>query len=165
MENKMTWGGIGPKLALITLPYIILSVIVINRDPDFLKFDFANEDLTKTAGYILLVPGLIFYLSSAYTFFKYFKKGGLITQGPYSLCRNPIYSTFIVFIIPALALIFRSGMILSIDLVLYLNFKIAIHGEALALRRLFGEDYERYVNSVNEILPLPKFRKRYKESE
>jgi protein-S-isoprenylcysteine O-methyltransferase Ste14 len=159
MENKMTWGGIGPKLALITLPYIILSIFIINRDPGLLKINFVDEPVTEIVGYTLLAIGFIFYLASAYTFLKHFKKGNLITQGPYSLCRNPIYSTFIVFIIPALSLIFQSGMIFTIDLVLYLNFKIAIHGEYVMLRKQFGDEYDRYEKSVNEVLPIPKFRK------
>lgn len=28
-ETSMTYGGIGPKLALLCLPYIILSIIVM----------------------------------------------------------------------------------------------------------------------------------------
>lgn len=156
----MTWGGIGPKLALITLPYIILSIFVINRDPEFLKIKVADHNIIRLTGWILLTAGLIFYLLSAYTFLKYFKDGKLITRGPYSLCRNPIYATFIVFILPGLALILQSGMIFTIDLVLYLNFKIAIHGESAILRRLFGEEYDSYEKSVNEVLPIPKIRVR-----
>lgn len=70
----MTWGGIGPKLALITLPYIILSVIVINRDPELLKINFVN-------------------------------------------------------------------------------------GESAVLKRLFADEYDRFVKSVNEVFPIPKFWK------
>ena len=159
MKNKMTWGGIGPKLALITLPYLILSIFVINRNPGLLKINFVDAVVAEIVGYTLLGIGFIFYLASAFTFLKHFKKGKLITQGVYSLCRNPIYATFIVFVIPALTLIFQSGMIFTIDIVLYLNFKIAIHGEYAILRRLFGDEYVWYEKSVNEILPIPKFWK------
>lgn len=160
MEKKMTWEGIGPKLALITLPYLVLSLVVMFRDPGLLKINFVQVLVTDVAGYTLLAAGLIFYFASAYTFFKYFKTGKLITNGTFALCRNPIYATFIVFIVPALALIFRSGIIFSIALVLYLNFKIAIHGESAKLRRLFAGEYDQYVESVNEVLPIPKFGKK-----
>jgi protein-S-isoprenylcysteine O-methyltransferase Ste14 len=40
-------------------------------------------------------------------------------------------------------------------LVLYLGFKISIHGETIVLRRIFGEEYQIYEKSVNEIFPFP----------
>jgi protein-S-isoprenylcysteine O-methyltransferase Ste14 len=95
----------------------------------------------------------------------HFKPGKLITQGPFALCRNPIYSSIIVFIIPSLALIFHSGLIFSISLVLYLGFKISIHGETSLLRRTFGEEYEIYEKSVNEIIPFPRYLFRGKSIE
>ena len=35
MENKMTFGGVGPKMALLTMPYLILALVVMVRDPLF----------------------------------------------------------------------------------------------------------------------------------
>jgi len=43
--------------------------------------------------------------------------------------------------------------------VLYLNFKISIHGENKVLEREFGEAYENYRKRVNEIIPFPVIRK------
>jgi protein-S-isoprenylcysteine O-methyltransferase Ste14 len=162
MEKKMAWEGSGPKLFLITLPYIILAVIVSRLNPEFLKMNFIGKRIGNISGYILLLAGLIFYVSTVIVFFKEFNKGKLITSGTYSLCRNPIYATFIVFIIPALALLFQSGLIVTIDAVLYLNFKVLIHLEYNVLKEQFGTDYEKYEHSVNEIIPLPKIGKKSK---
>jgi protein-S-isoprenylcysteine O-methyltransferase Ste14 len=41
-------------------------------------------------------------------------------------------------------------------MVLYIGFKISIHGESNVLRRIFGNEYEIYEKSVNEIIPFPK---------
>jgi protein-S-isoprenylcysteine O-methyltransferase Ste14 len=62
-----------------------------------------------------------------------------------------------VFIIPALGIIFHSGLTLSIALVLYIGFKISIHGETSVLRKIFGEEYDKYEKSVNEIIPFPRY--------
>ncbi|HBC79843.1 MAG TPA: hypothetical protein DEO60_09665 [Bacteroidales bacterium] len=155
MKTSMTLFGCGPKLALLCLPYILLSLTVMYRYPEFLKSGFLEYPFFKYMGFIWLVLGIIFWIYSAVWFLKYFKPGRLITQGPFALCRNPIYSSIIVFIIPALALIFHSGLIFSVALVLYLGFKISIHGETIILRRIFGEEYEIYEKSVNEIFPFP----------
>ena len=153
----MTLFGCGPTLALLCLPYILLSLIVMFRYPEFLNLGFLGYPFIKYLGFIWLGLGIIFWIYSAVFFLKYFKPGKLITLGPFALCRNPIYSSIIVFIIPALALIFHSGLIFSIALVLYLGFKISIHGETIVLRRIFGEEYERYEKSVKEILPFTMF--------
>ena len=155
MKTSMTLFGCGPRLALLCLPYIILSLTIMIRYPEFLDLRFLDLTLLKVIGVIWLGMGLIFWGYSAVYFIKYFKPGTLLTKGPFAICRNPIYSSIIVFIIPALGIIFHSGLTLSIALVLYIGFKISIHGETSVLRKIFGEEYDKYVKSVNEIIPLP----------
>ena len=156
MKKAMNYGGIGPKLALLCLPYIILSLMVMFKYPEFLDLKFLDIKYAKIPGYIWLGIGIFFWIYSAVFFLKYFKPGQLITRGPFGLCRNPIYSSIIVFIIPSLAIIFHSGLILSIGLVLYIGFKISIHGETTVLIRIFSEEYENYEKTVNEIYPFPR---------
>jgi protein-S-isoprenylcysteine O-methyltransferase Ste14 len=156
-KTSMTYGGIGPKLALLCLPYIILSIVVMVKYPEFFDLKFLDYTFVKVIGFIWLGLGFILWISSAIYFLKYFKTGELITGGPFALCRNPIYSSLIVFVIPALGLIFHSGLIFTIAVVLYIGFKISIHGENILLRRNFGEEFEIYKESVNEIIPFPRF--------
>ena len=152
----MTLFGCGPKLALLSLPYIVLSLAVMYQYPDFLDLGFLDKTYIKIAGVIWLIAGIGFWIYSAFYFLKFFKPGTLITSGPFALCRNPIYSSIIIFIIPSLGLIFHSGLTISIAIVLYLVFSLSIHGEANVLRKIFGEEYVRYEKSVNEILPFPR---------
>jgi protein-S-isoprenylcysteine O-methyltransferase Ste14 len=158
MKSSMTLFGCGPKLAILCLPYIILSVFVMFMYPEFFNLKFIDILYAKVAGFIWLGIGIIFWIYSAVYFLKYFKPGELITKGPFGLCRNPIYSSIIIFIIPSLALIFHSGLTFSISIVLYIGFKISIHGETNVLKRIFGEEYEKYEKSVNEIFPFPRLK-------
>jgi protein-S-isoprenylcysteine O-methyltransferase Ste14 len=157
MKTSMTLFGCGPKLALLCLPYIILSLVVMYMYPEFFDLKFLDAIYARVLGYVWLAIGIVFWVYSAVFFLKYFKPGQLITKGPFGLCRNPIYSSIIVFIIPSLALIFHSGLTFSISLVLYIGFKLSIHGEINVLRRIFGEEYESYEKSVNEIFPFPRY--------
>ncbi len=158
MNTKMTFGGIGPKLALLTLPYVLLTTLFILRNPEFLKLHILDYRWIEVLGYFWICIGLVFYIATIRVFLTDFKKGLLVTRGTFSLSRNPIYASFIVFFIPGLALVFNSGMIFSIALVLYLNFKLSIHGETKMLQQNFGTAYENYCKSVNEIVPFPRFR-------
>ena len=161
----MTLFGCGPMLALLCLPYIILSLVVMYIYPEFFDLKFLDNIYARVSGYVWLVIGIVFWIYSAVYFLKYFKPGQLITNGPFGLCRNPIYSSIIVFIIPSLALIFHSGLTFSISLVLYIGFKISIHGETNILRKIFGEEYDKYEKSVNEIIPFPRYLFRGIESK
>ncbi len=153
----MTLFGCGPRLALLCLPYVILSLIVMYKYPEFFDLRFLDITFAKVAGFIWLGLGVVFWVYSAIYFLKFFKPGTLIKEGPFALCRNPIYSSIIVFIIPAIALIFHSGLLFTISLVLYIGFKISIHGEVNILRRIFGDEYEEYEKSANEIIPFPRY--------
>jgi len=157
MKNRMTLFGCGPKLALLCLPYILLALIIMIKYPEFFDLRFIDLLLFKVLGIVWLGMGLIFWVYSAVYFLKYFQPGKLITRGPFALCRNPIYSSIIVFIIPALGIIFHSGLTLSIALVLYIGFNISIHGETSVLKKIFGEEYNVYEESVNEIVPFPRY--------
>ena len=153
----MTLFGCGPRLALLCLPYVVLSLVVMYKYPDFFDLRFLDFTFVKVAGLIWLGLGVLFWGYSAIYFLKFFKPGTLIKEGPFALCRNPIYSSIIVFIIPGLALLLHSGLLFTISLVLYIGFKISIHGEVNILRRIFGEEYEEYENSANEIIPFPRY--------
>lgn len=153
----MTPGGVGPIIILLTLPYTVLALILMNLQPGFLKFSFLDVAWVKYLAFFLTGAGLLFWISSVITFARNFSKGILITSGTYAICRNPIYASFLVFILPGLALLYSSGLVLSIALVFYLNFKLSIHGEVRLLRRVFGEAYDVYEQNVREILPLPRF--------
>jgi protein-S-isoprenylcysteine O-methyltransferase Ste14 len=160
MKTTMTAGGIGPRLALICLPYIVLSLSVMYNYPQFLNLGFLDLASVKLFAYFWLFLGISFWAYSAITFMRGFIKGRLITWGPYAFCRNPIYASVIIFIIPAFALIFHSGVLFSVALTLYIGFKLCIHGERIVLRKTFGEAYEQYEKSVNEFIPVPVFHRK-----
>ena len=64
MKQKMTLGGIGPKLILMCLPYVILSLIVGHRYPEFLNIEYLDNALVKNLGLIWLITGITFWISS-----------------------------------------------------------------------------------------------------
>jgi hypothetical protein len=61
----MTLFGCGPKLALLCLPYIILSLIIMIKYPEFFDMRFLDFPLFKVFGIIWLGSGLIFWIYPA----------------------------------------------------------------------------------------------------
>lgn len=161
-NDQMTLGGVGPGMILLCIPYTILAIILMNKDPQFLTLNYPDSQIFKTIAFVLLAAGIIFWINAVVVFVRNFSKGILITKGPFAICRNPIYASYIFLIIPALAMIFNSGLILSIAGMLYLAFRLSIHGEEKKLERIFGEDYIVYRNTVNRVIPLPRLKNRSK---
>jgi hypothetical protein len=54
MKTSMTLGGIGPNLALLCLPYVVLSLIVMHRYPEFFDLSFLDFPYVKVFGFVWL---------------------------------------------------------------------------------------------------------------
>ncbi len=156
----MSWEGVGPKLALSVMPYLILVIAVMIYYPDFLKINFIPRIMSIWISIIWGSLGLLFYGFTAYVFFRNFFKDKLITSGTFALSRNPIYASFIFFFLPALAVFFNSWLLFSVAVVLYINFKLLIQEEYKILEENFGKDFLSYRKRVNELFPFPKLGKK-----
>lgn len=77
----------------------------------------------------------------------------LITEGPYSLVRNPIYTAMFGMLI-ATGLAMERWVALSIAIVLFaIGLMIRIKVEEKLLRAAFGQEFEDYARRVPAVLP------------
>lgn len=159
MRKNMTQWGIGTKLALIGVPYFIIALIISRLWNNVFAFNIAPRSYIMALGLILLFIGIKFYIKTLKTFVLHFNQGVLLTRGTYSMCRNPIYSSFIVFFIPAISLLVNSWLCLTTFVVVYIMFKLNIENEYNCLKEKFKEDYINYENKVNELFPMYRIKK------
>jgi protein-S-isoprenylcysteine O-methyltransferase Ste14 len=152
---KMNFLGIGPKIAVILLPCLALSIVLSSVRKDLFIFSSENGQLIHIAGIILMAAGLIFYASTVRLLLKGLKETKLITTGAYSLCQNPLYASLVLFVIPALALLLNSWLVLSTSLIGYILFRIFIRSEYNELEKFFGESYLKYKKETPEFFPFP----------
>jgi protein-S-isoprenylcysteine O-methyltransferase Ste14 len=110
------------------------------------------------AGLILLSAGLVFYFITLRSLISGLRQTSLMTKGGYYLCRHPLYSSFILFILPAIALMLNSWLVLTSSIVAYIVFKLTINREDQILESVFGDEYLKYRNKTPELFPFP-FRK------
>lgn len=89
-----------------------------------------------------------------------FPKGKLVTTGAYGVCRNPIYGSVALLVLPGLALATGIWGYLVPAAALLLGVAIFIPREERDLARVFGEEYRRYTASVHRILPFVRPRQR-----
>ncbi|MCW3979721.1 MAG: isoprenylcysteine carboxylmethyltransferase family protein [Candidatus Bathyarchaeota archaeon] len=124
-------------------------------------------DLKRLGGDLVVVGALLFAYAVAYLRSGFFgetepKLDHLVTEGPYRLCRHPLYLSFIVL---ALGLDLVFGSILGVAFTVFLSIPSAVYRarvEDRLLREKFGEVWEDYAERVGFL--LPKLPRKGKES-
>ncbi|MBW8333518.1 MAG: isoprenylcysteine carboxylmethyltransferase family protein [Prolixibacteraceae bacterium] len=152
--KKLDFYGVGPKIGRILIPWLALT-IVLSYISDRFNFYTEQKSGMTIAGTILLVFGLIFYFSSVRLLLNGLKEGKLVTNGTFSLCQNPLYMSFILFLIPAIALLLDSWLVLTASIVGFILLKVHVKKEYQMLEEFFGNEYLKYKNETPEFIPLP----------
>lgn len=153
--KKLNFLGIGPKIAMVLLPYLILTIVISTHTHHEFAFTSFKSPFLFDAGLILLLLGLIFYFSTVRLLLKGLNETRLVTNGAFALCQNPLYSSIILFIIPALSFIVNSWLVLTSSIIGYILFRIFIKAEYLELEKFFGEAYANYKKVTPEFFPFP----------
>jgi protein-S-isoprenylcysteine O-methyltransferase Ste14 len=87
---------------------------------------------------------------------RIYKSESLYTKGVYSFCRHPLYSSWIVFIVPGIMLLTNSWVLLTVPLFMYFLFRLLIEEEESYLLKKYGEEYKNYKNNVGLLFPKLK---------
>lgn len=77
----------------------------------------------------------------------------LITQGPYSLVRNPIYLGMFGMLISTGLAVGRWPVVIGCAIVFLVGTEIRIRTEEKLLREAFGEKFEEYARNVPALFP------------
>lgn len=145
-------------LRLSAIPFIYIAIFV---RPTWMTGS-GYEFLVELAGYAFLLAGLAVRMwSILYIGGK--KSRELVTEGPYSLCRNPLYvGTFLLAV--GAGLCFANLMMLAAILLVFVPAHLAAAVlEEGHLESLFPTEYPAYKRTVPGFMPLLKNYKGRKE--
>jgi len=151
--KKLNPMGIGPKMAIILLPWLAFTIILSITKETAFKYSSTNTKLLLIPGIILMIASLMFYFSTVRMLLKGLKETKLMTTGPYSLCQHPLYASLLLGIIPALSLILNSWLVLTSSVVGYFLLKRYIKIEENELNSIFGEEYMNYKRETPVFFP------------
>lgn len=129
MENKMSRWGIGPRIVSLALPYGIVAGIATHIWPHACRLRSIPGIVLLTPAVVFLPAGLTMLLIAVISMNRAYNSDRLVTSGVFAVVRHPIYSAWVVLILPSLALLSRSWPLLCTPLVTYGTFKLTIHRE------------------------------------
>lgn len=153
MDPQMTIWGIGPKFALFSILYFLCAFCVHFVFYPVFVIESVPYIVLAVFGVILLGIGIPIWIVSAKTITKGFSEGILVTEGIYSICRHPLYGHGIFFTFPGILMFFKSYILLTLPVFMYVLFRILIPVEEKYLEEKFGTSYLDYANSVNMVFP------------
>jgi protein-S-isoprenylcysteine O-methyltransferase Ste14 len=153
--EKLSFYGVGPKIGRITLPWLAVTIALAIILPSVFSFGETLRQPFQIAGIILLVFALVFYFSTLRLMLPGIRENRLITTGAYRLTRNPLYAAILLFLVPGLALLLNTWVILTTMIVGYFVFNKYIHEEEELLERLFGDEFRKYRDRTSRLFPNP----------
>jgi len=151
-ENS-TGLGAGPKWAVPTVLYFAVAVTVhFIQYPRFVIRQLAWGTCVAIAAFLVL-GGVAAYLSALLPLKKALRERRLLTSGLYSVVRHPLYASSILLILPGVALLLRSWLLLPMPAVAYIAARAYIPAEEAQLRRRFGEAFDTYQSRTSPFFP------------
>ena len=96
----MTRCGIGPMFSLITVSWGLVTGWLTIQYPAVSRISGSSPCFFVVPGTVLVAGGTILYLVALHTFNRGYRCNQLLTQGPYTLVRHPIYAAWILLICP-----------------------------------------------------------------
>jgi protein-S-isoprenylcysteine O-methyltransferase Ste14 len=140
--------GAGPKImAPAALYFVIVAIVSYVYRPMF-DMTFLPREITLVLAALFLVVGIPLWLAAVVYFLLAYTKGEMATKGPYALMPNPIYSSWTVFVFPAIALLLNWWLLLGTPIVMYAAFRMFIKAEDNFMQHKYGRKYEEYRQKV-----------------
>ncbi|MFZ4522204.1 MAG: methyltransferase family protein [Bacteroidales bacterium] len=153
--NKLKMFGVGPKIGKTAFPFALFGIIAPLFWPQWFNFVEVLHPFLYPAGLALFITGIISYGVSVKFLLKGLKNTTLVTTGPFYLCRNPLYTSIILLLIPGVSLIINSWPMLMVSIVAYIRFRMLIAAEYTEMATFFGKEWERYRSNTPEFFPFP----------
>ena len=139
-------------MSIIVLVPIVLGVLF--------SAPLAGEEtlidfITETCGWVFFIGYAVLRIWST-LYIGRRKEKKLQTEGPYSLCRNPLYLGSFCFALSAVFFLESFSLLIGVLIVATFYRFWVIPAEEQALCTVFGDDFYKYCQKIPRILPSLK---------
>jgi protein-S-isoprenylcysteine O-methyltransferase Ste14 len=139
--------GSGDRIGLFTLPFAIVGVILNVAYPSV--FDVGGPPpVVGVVSAGLLVVGVAIWIWSVALIVSNVPRDRLITSGPFSLVKHPLYTAVALLVIPSAGVLSNSWLGVAVGIVMYVGSRIFARAEEADLSRRFGRRWIAYANGV-----------------
>ena len=146
MKLKVLVGN-GRKIGRLTLPFLIIGLILNFLYPSF--FSMGGPTMTMAAiSILILIPGITTWIWSVVLILTKIPRKELITTGPYSLVKHPLYTGVALLVIPWVGILLNSWLGILIGIIVYIGSRLYSPEEEKVLSKIFGDAWTVYCKKV-----------------
>ena len=139
--------GSGDRIGLLTLPFLIIGLVLNILRPSLFSVGGPPTAL-KALSIIVLIPGVAIWIWSVVLILTEVPRQKLITSGPYSVVKHPLYTGVALLVLPWIGLLFNSWLGVLIGTILYVASRIFSPEEERTLSTAFGPAWDEYCTNV-----------------
>jgi len=145
MKIKVMVGS-GDKIGLLVLPFLLIGLALNIMFPSF--FSVSGPSIVLfVISIIILIPGITIWIWSIILILTKVPRNELITNGPYSLVKHPLYTGVAFLVLPWIGFLFNTWLGVLIGTILYLGSRIFSPEEEIVLKN-FGTAWDEYCKKV-----------------
>ncbi len=139
--------GSGDKIALLTLPFLVVGLILNIAFPSL--FDVGGpSDALRAISIVVLIPGVTIWIWSVVLILTKSSRGELITSGPFALVKHPLYTSVALLVLPWAGFLLNTWLGAVIGIILYVASRLFAPEEEAALSTTFGAAWDAYCHTV-----------------
>ena len=153
MREKMSRWGIGTIFAPLSILYGIVMILISYYYCPVFQIEIIPYNVVSVLGIVLIIIGIPFHIISAVTVMRAYNADSLVTSGIFQCCRHPLYASWVIFIVPGIALLVDSWIGLTTPIFMFIILRILVRKEETYLEEVFGSGYLEYKKNVPCIVP------------
>lgn len=139
--------GSGDRIGRFAAPFVLGGVVLNILRPSWFTVGGPPSAL-RVASIVVLSVGIVVWAWSVVLILRKVPRGELITSGPYSLVKHPLYTSVALLVLPWLGFLLDTWLGVVIGLALYIGSRRFAPAEEAELARTFGLAWSRYASTV-----------------
>jgi protein-S-isoprenylcysteine O-methyltransferase Ste14 len=139
--------GSGDKIALLTLPFAVVGVVLNIAFPSAFDVGGPSSGL-RVVSIVMLIVGLAVWAWSVVLILRRVPHGELITTGPFAFVKHPLYTSVALLVLPSVGFLLDTWLGAALGVVMYLASRLYAPQEEAELARTFGSGWDAYLAGV-----------------
>jgi protein-S-isoprenylcysteine O-methyltransferase Ste14 len=139
--------GSGDKIGLFTLPFLVVGLILNIAYPSLFDVGGPPNGL-RVVSVVLLIAGIALWAWSAFLILTKVPRGELITSGPFTLVKHPLYTSVALLVLPWIGFLFDTWLGALVGTALYIGSRMYAPAEEDEMSTKFGVRWAAYRDAV-----------------
>jgi protein-S-isoprenylcysteine O-methyltransferase Ste14 len=139
--------GSGDRIGAFALPFVLGGVALNIVFPEAFSVGGPPPWLRAVSAFVLAV-GVVAWAWSVLLILTKVRAGELVTTGPYSLVKHPLYTSVALLVLPWLGFLFGTWLGAVLGIALYAASRLFAPAEETELAGRFGAEWDAYCHRV-----------------